>query len=130
VSLRGRTAFAAGTALLLSFLLLGCVSKRKAEAQARAAFFAGQKQAMEMAQRGQAMGPTITVVGEVRNPTLPWTSDMTLAKALIAAEYYGSKDPSQILIARNGQAIAYDPKKLLNGDDVPLQPRDVIEIRQ
>ena len=103
-------------------------AKRKTEPPVRRAF----RPCLEWLETRDCptMGPTITVVGEVRNPTLPWTSDMTLAKALIAAEYYGRKDPSQILIARNGQAIAYDPKKLLNGDDVPLQPRDVIEIRQ
>jgi hypothetical protein len=84
---------------------------------------------VEIVQRTQGMGPTITVVGEVRNSTIAWTAEMTLAKALIAADYYGSKDPSEILLERNGQATTYDPKRLLNGEDVPLQPRDVIEIR-
>jgi len=114
----------------LPVLITGCVSKSKAEAQARAAFFAGQRQAVEMVQRAQTLGPTVTVVGEVRNPTIPWTNDMTLAKALVAADYYGHTDPREILIERNGQATSYDPKKLLGGEDVPLKPKDVIEIRR
>jgi len=116
--------------VLLAFLTSGCMAKNKADAQARAAFFAGQRQAVEMVQRAQAMGPTVTILGPVRNPTIPWTNELTLAKALIAADYFGRTDPSEILVVRNGQATTHDPKKLLNGEDVPLQPRDIIEIRQ
>jgi len=130
VCLRGSVALVAGVTCLVTFPLTGCVSKSKAEAQARAAFFAGQRQAVEMVQRAQAMGLTVTVLGPVRNPTIPWTNELTLAKALIAANYFGRTDPSEILVERNGQATTYDPKKLLNGEDVPLQPRDIIDIRQ
>ena len=105
----------------------GCVSKSKAEAKARAAFWAGQQQA---AQQLAARGPFVTFVGEVRNPQIPWTADLTLAKALVAAEYFGARDPSEILLVRGGEEMRIDPSKLLEGEDIPLQPRDVIELKQ
>ena len=110
-------------------LISGCVSKSKAQAEAKAAFLAGQRQAAMMAWQSQIKGPTVTVIGEVRNPLVPWTTELTLAKAVLAAEYYGQKDPSEILIQRNGQEIRYDPKQLLDGTDVQLQPSDVIQLR-
>src|SRR5258708_37986816 len=75
--------------LLWSMLLTGCVSKSKADARARAAFFAGQQQAAQITRQTQLQGPTVTVVGEVRNAMVRWTVDLTLAKAVIAASYYG-----------------------------------------
>ena len=111
-------------------LLTGCVSKSTAEARARAAFFAGQQQeAAILARQPQIQGPTVTVLGEVRNARVPWTVDLTLAKAVVAADYYGRIDPTVIVIQREGKEIPYDPKTLLNGQDVLLQPNDVIELR-
>jgi hypothetical protein len=107
----------------------GCVSKGKANAEAKAAFLAGQRQTAMMAWQNQIKGPTVTVIGEVRNPLVPWTTELTLAKAVLAAEYYGQSDPSEIVIQRNGQEIRYDPKRLLDGTDVQLQPSDVIQLR-
>ena len=116
--------------LSLGVALSGCVSKTKAQEQARAAFFAGQQQAAMMSrQQTQIQGPTVTVIGEVRNPLLPWTTELTLAKALVEADYYGQSDPTEIVIQRNGQETRFDPKKLLGGADVQLMPSDVIELR-
>ena len=47
--------------------LAACVSKTKAQSEARAAFIAGQQQAAMMARQSQIQGPTVTVIGEVRN---------------------------------------------------------------
>jgi len=117
-----------GLALLITAgALSGCVSKSKAEAQARAAFLAGQQQA---AQQMQARGPNVTVIGEVKNTLVPWTADLTLVKAILAADYYGAGDPKQIIIVRGGEQIQVDPNQLLKGEDILLQPRDVIEIRR
>jgi hypothetical protein len=80
-------------------------------------------------QQTQARGPTVTFIGEVRNQLIPWTADLTLARAIIAADYYGAKDPAAIVVIRDGQQTAYDPKRLLEGNDVLLEPRDVVEIR-
>ena len=110
-------------------LAFGCVSKATAQAQARAAYLQGQQQALERMQQTQARGPTVTFIGEVRNQLIPWTADLTLARAIVAADYYGPSDPSTIVVIRDGQQTAYDPKKLLQGNDVLLEPRDVVEIR-
>ncbi len=107
----------------------GCVSKAKARADARAAFVAGERQAMQNMQEFRNRGPTVSVLGEVRNTLIPWTEELTLGKALLQAEYTGGSDPAEILIVRDGQATRYDPKKLLGGEDVPLKPRDTVFIK-
>jgi hypothetical protein len=116
------------TSLLLAAAAAGCVSKSKAAAQAREAFFAGQREAEQRMQR-QPQIPNVTILGEVRNHTVPWTEDLTLARALIAAGYSGRADPTDIVIIRNGQGTQVAPQKLLSGEDVPLQAGDVVTIR-
>jgi hypothetical protein len=112
-----------------SLLCTGCVSQKKADAQARAAFAAGQQQAM-MLRGPQPTGNIVTVVGPVRTPSLQWTPDLTLAKAIVNAGYQSPTDPRQIMIVRNGQAVPVDPKSLLAGEDVPLLPGDMVVLQQ
>ncbi len=119
-------AFGLVAAIVLAVLAGGCVSKSKADAQARAAFMAGQQMALQQA---QARGPGVTFVGPVRNTFIPWTMDLTLAKAIVAADWFGRGDPTEIILMRDGQQTQLDPKKLLEGDDIPLQPRDVVELK-
>jgi hypothetical protein len=112
----------------LALAVAGCVTKSKAKAEAQAAFLAGQQQAMiRMSQPHQ---PVVTFIGPVRNPTVLWREDLTLAKAVVAAGYEGKVDPRQIMIVRNGQAIPVDPKKLLEGEDIPLVAGDLVQIGQ
>lgn len=128
ISFRGLNVLALAV-LALPPLVSGCVSKATAQAQARAAYLQGQQEALERMQQTQARGPTVTFIGEVRNHLVPWTADLTLARAIVAADYYGSTDPSTIVLIRDGQQTVYDSKKLLQGSDVLLEPRDVVEIR-
>jgi hypothetical protein len=116
--------------VLAAIALTGCITKAKADAQARAAFVAGQQQAMQNMQQFRARGPMVTVAGEVNNSLIPWTAELTLAKAVAAADYRGATDPSEIIIVREGKAIRFDPKKLLEGEDIPLQPNDLIQIKR
>ena len=116
----------------LSFSLLmivtasGCVSKSAANARARAAYQAGQNEARAEA----ASATSVWIVGNVQTPTIPWTEDLTLAKALIIANYRGPRDPSQFIIRRNGQpAINVSARQLLNGYDLPLAAGDRVEVR-
>jgi len=111
----------------LAATVTGCVSKAKAQAQARAAYIAGQQEAMTRMQQAQGGGATVRINGKVQIPILPWTIGLTLMKALVTAEY-GGVEPAQILILRNGLASRVDVKKLLAGEDVPLQPGDVVQI--
>ena len=118
--------------LLLVLLLLllaasGCTTKSKAKAQAGTAFMLGQKQAFAQ----QQQGPVVNIVGMVRNRTIPWTEDLTLAKALVAAQYQGFSDPRLIINTRNGQQFQVNVKQLLKGrEDPPLEPGDTIQIQQ
>ena len=120
--------------LVLGYCLLvlfstGCVSKTKAKAEARAAFMAGQQQAM-MARMPQPTGNIVTIVGPVKTPQVPWTQNLTLAKAIVTAGYESASDPKQIMIVRNGQAVPVDPYTLLEGEDVPLLPGDMVVFQQ
>lgn len=112
--------------LLLGLGGAGCVSKSKAEAGARAAFLAGQQQGT---QQVQLRGPAVTVIGEVKNKLLPWSIDLTLARAIVAADYYGARDPTEITIIREGHLMPVDPHQLLAGEDIPLLPQDIVELK-
>jgi hypothetical protein len=118
--------------LLLAVAFAGCVSKSKADAQARKAYIAGQQETMVRMQQAQAegQGPCVTVNGEVRNRVVPWTQGMTLAKAIMAADYYGAADPGQIIVVHNGIARRIELQQLMSGVDVPLQPGDIVQLMQ
>jgi len=105
----------------------GCVTKAEAKAQARAAYLAGQQEAMTRAQQAQGDGGNVRINGQVQIPILPWVKGLTLMKALVTSEYSGP-EPTQIMIMHNGIANRVDVKKLLAGEDVPLQPGDVVQI--
>ena len=47
---------------------------------------------------------------------------------MLAADYYGAKDPGQIIVVHGGVANRADPKQLLSGVDIPLQPGDVVQL--
>ncbi len=111
--------------LLAAIALVGCAGKSN-DTKTRAAFLAGQQQALQRMQQGMA---NVTVLGPVSKPIVTWVNDLTLAKAILEAGYFGQTDPKEILIHRTGQPIQVDPKKLLGGEDIPLQPGDVVEIR-
>ena len=113
---------------LLTAGACGCVSKAKARAQAQEAYFAGQREAMSLMKQKQS--PSVSVVGPVKNQTVPWTQDLTVAKAVIEAEYFAPEDPRHIIVVRHGRAIPIDPKRLLNGDDMPLEPGDILHLSQ
>jgi hypothetical protein len=107
------------------FVVAGCVSKSTAKLQTQQAFLAGQQQAMMSMQPNSR---SVQIRGNVKNTSIPWTEDLTLAKAIVAAEYQGTHDPTSILILRNGAGTQINAAELLVGHDEPLQPGDVIEI--
>ncbi len=116
-------------AFSLAFLLSGCVSKSKADAQARLAYLAGQRDAMMQIQRQGPRGSVVAFIGPLNNPVVSWSEGMMLSQAIVKAVYNHPTDPTNIVIHRNGQDIPVNPGQLLSGQDVPLQPGDVIEIR-
>jgi hypothetical protein len=117
------------TALLTATSFCGCVTKSEACAQAQAAYLAGQNDALaKMAGQGQGQG--IVIVGPVEHPNVPWVEGMTLSQAIATANYTGLRNPKAITITRQGEQATVNPKDLLNGHVVPLEPGDTITIRE
>jgi hypothetical protein len=120
--------FSIGLLLLLALAVTSCATRARARAEAQAAFIAGQQQGQSMS---QPQAPSVLVRGEVKKPLVPWTEDLTLARAIVAAEYTGSFDPREILLIRKGETLKFNPRRLLRGaDDVPLAPGDIVELRR
>ena|SRR5258705_2227504 len=73
----------------------------------------------------------VWIRGDVKHDVVPWTEDLTLARAIVAAEYRGLGDPHMILVIRQGQTYRINPRELLKGrDDPPLEAGDVIVIER
>lgn len=122
-----RIEYLAFSGLVAVCLVSGCVSQSTADARARAAFMEGQRQISVSAPAPQI--PLVSISGFVKYPSIPWTPDLTLARALATANYQGAGDPSQIVVWRNGESVVVDASRLLRGEDMPLQPGDRIDIR-
>jgi len=119
------TKFFAG--LLLAATLTGCVSKSRARVESQNAFLEGQRQALIE----QQQKPAVLFRGDVRNPRVQWIEGMTLAQAILAAQYTGTWDPRTISVTRNGQVHAVNPRRLLRGQEDPLlEPGDIVEVRR
>jgi hypothetical protein len=114
-------------ASLLAVPLCGCVPKSKAEAQARMAYLAGQRDALMQFQQ-HSSEPGVSFVGPVNNHFVMWSEGLTLSQGILRAVYSVPTDPVSIVIHRNGQDIQANPNQLLAGQDLPLQPGDVVEI--
>ena len=112
--------------LLLALALVGCTTRAKANKQAREAFAAGQRQGF--AQAAEARRINIRFLGPVRQPEIAWADGLTLAQAIAAAEYADARNPQTIVIVRQSGRIPVDPKILLRGEDLPLEPGDTVEI--
>ncbi len=103
----------------------GCVTKSKADKEVRDAYLAGEKQAY------QSMGAQMTnvvILGDVDKHEIPWVAGLTLTQALVTANYKGMHVPQMILLKRNSVETQIDPKRLLNGEDVKLQPGDLVSV--
>jgi hypothetical protein len=53
---------------------------------------------------------------------------LTLAQAIATANYTARGNPQEILLLRRGENASIDPRDLLNGHDVPLEPGDTITL--
>ena len=59
---------------------------------------------------------------------MPWVEGLTLAQAIATATYTAHGNPKEIILLRRGESATIDPKDLLNGRDVPLEPGDTITL--
>ncbi len=116
-----------GAAILNAMLLCGCVTKSTVQAEVRAAYMAGQRDAY--ASIAATQNSNIKIVGPVQNPEVPWVEGLTLAQAIATANYTARGNPTEILLLRRGESAAINPKDLLKGQDVPLEPGDTITVR-
>ena len=115
------------SSLLMATSFCGCVTKSQARAQAQAAYLAGQQDALaKMAGQGQG----IVIIGPVEHPNVPWVEGLTLSQAIATANYISRHNPKTITITRQGEQASINPKELLNGHVVPLEPGDTITIRE
>lgn len=115
------------SAFLIATSLCGCITKSQANAQAQAAYLAGQNDALaKMAGVGQG----IVIIGPVEHPNVPWVEGLTLSQAIATANYTGRHNPKEITITRQGDQASINPRDLLNGHVVPLEPGDTITIRE
>ena len=72
---------------------------------------------------------SIVVRGNVKYPVIPWTHDMTVAKAILEADYLSAREPLTIIIRRRGDRIFVSPTRLMHGTINPwLEPGDILEI--
>jgi len=124
-------------ALVAALTACGCTSKKT---QIRRAYAAGAQAAqaqMLRAQTPQSMSqpvptttdPQVRILGAVRNPVLTWSEGLTLARAVVLAEYEKSTVPTAITIFRNNQPLQIDPQLVLQGQDYPLFPGDIVYIQ-
>lgn len=109
--------------LALACAVTACKTSTKSASPAAAA--------PAVAMQAQDQQPTVLVRGEVRRPVVPWTEDLTLSRAIIAADYYARLAPMSIYITRNGKSRYVSPRRLLSGTEDPqLEPGDLVELRK
>jgi hypothetical protein len=114
-------------AILIAPLFGGCVTKTQADARARQAYLAGQ-QAAYASMSGQ--GQVVVIIGPVEHPQVPWVEGLTLAQAIATANYTNRHNPKAITIIRQDGEITVDPRDVLGGNLVPLQPGDRVMIQE
>ena len=115
-------------ALLIATSFCGCVTRSQARAQVQAAYLAGQKDAL--AKMAADQRTSVFIVGPVQKSEVPWVEGLTLAQAIATANYSGRHNPKAITITRQGEQASINPKDLLSGHVVPLEPGDTITIRE
>lgn len=103
----------------------GCVTGSQEAANSRAAFIAGEKAAYQSMEQSML---DVVILGEVQKHQIPWVAGLTLAHAIETANYTGAHDPTEIVVRRNSTETRIDPKTLLNGKDMALEPGDTIMV--
>lgn len=113
--------------LLMLLAVTGCVTKTKATADAHTAYVAGQRDAFASIAASQRT--SITINGPVQNHEVSWVEGLTLVQAIATANYTAHGNPGEIFLLRRGENATINPRDLLNGHDVPLEPGDTITLR-
>ena len=105
--------------LVAMVLLCGCQSTR----------YAGPSARVESSAITDNVPARVVVKGIVRYPFIQWTEDLTVARAIVTAEYLGARDPIVISIRRGRESFYVDPARLALGIVDPwLEPGDIVEL--
>ena len=112
--------------LILALATFGCKSKQVRAQTPPPAYVdpAAMQEAMRQAQM------VVQVRGPVRNPVIPWSENLTLAGALVEADYIGRMDPLSVTVTRGRKVQRFSAARLLSGVDMFLEPGDVIDIHR
>jgi hypothetical protein len=108
-------------------VLTGCVTDASARRQAREAYLAGLRQEAED-NAAKAKGPCVIVRGNVKNRIIPWTEKITLAEVILAADDQNLMAPSKFLLTRGNRTMEITVRQLLDGNDIPLESGDIVNI--
>jgi len=117
--------------LSLALTVTSCLSKSRSQDRARKAFLEGRKTGAAAAtqQLQQPQATVVTVLGEVRNPVIPWTPGLTLAQAIAQAQHLGRRTPRAVVLSHGEESATLHPDFVLqNGATIQLEPGDVIEL--
>jgi hypothetical protein len=107
--------------------ITGCVSQSTARREHLKAYEEGRQKALS--EQATQNDPVVWFRGDIRNPRVPWREGLTLAEALLTAQYTWSWDPHLITVTRDGKVYPVNPKMLMRGTDNPvLEAGDIIEV--
>ena len=119
-----------GVVVVVGGCVGGCVSQGTARREQLKAYEEGRQKAMEEQEKAAQTGPVVLFRGDIRNPRVPWREGLTLAEALLAAQYTWNWDPHTITVLRDGRSYPVNPKMLLRGTENPLlEEGDIVEVR-
>ena len=112
--------------LVIALLGLGCKSNNTNGKAPPPTYFdpAAAQEAMRQAQM------VVRIRGDVRNAIIPWSEDLTLAGALVEAEFIGRWEPLSVTVTRGRKVQRFSASALLSGKDMFLQPGDLIQINR
>ena len=112
--------------LTLALTTCGCKTKKVA-AQGPPPAYMDPVAAQEAMRQAQMV---VQVRGDVRNRIIPWSENLTLAGALVEADYIGRWDPLSVTVTRGRKVQRFSASRLLSGNDMFLEPGDVIDIHR
>ncbi len=113
-------------ALMVGLLVtVGC--KSKPVSQGPPPVYADPAAMQEEMRRAQMV---VQVRGDVRNRVIPWNEDLTLAGAIVEADYFGRMQPLSVTVSRGRKVQRFSATRLLAGHDMFLEPGDVVDIHR
>ncbi|HTD88278.1 MAG TPA: hypothetical protein VK850_17020 [Candidatus Binatia bacterium] len=112
--------------MVVALSTAGCKTK-KVEAHPPPPAYADPAAMQEAVRQAQMI---VQVRGDVRNHVIPWSDNLTLAGALVEADYMGRMDPLSVTVTRVRKIYRFSASRLLSGADMFLEPGDVIDIHR